>query len=142
MGVSIHAYQEGDIDLVLPRLRPIFMDELKGRVINFSGDAHVLTFRMDDLIIAIVGGRPISLGVLQTWALISVDAAEAAYAFTKSLKMVISEFLKNYHRVQLSVRDGYEAEMRWPVLLGFKKEGLMKGYGHDRHDCWMFGRTT
>lgn len=140
--VSIKTFQETDIETILPRLRPIFRKELENQKLEVRPGTNALSLWNGSTLIAVVGGHAISLGVFQVWALISEDTSQVAVSFTRKLRFIIGEFMKHYHRIQMSVRDGFEDECRWAKLLGFQQEGLMRAYGPDKHDCWLFGRVA
>lgn len=94
--------------------------------------------------IAIFGGYVLAPGVYQVWGLVSDQVKECPMAFHRSVKLLLSYQIHNLkvRRTQMSVRCGFQAGWRWATALGFRPEGIMKQYGPDGSDYWLFGRVA
>lgn len=107
-----------------------------------QGDA--VTFLFEEKPIAIFGGYQILLGVLQLWGLVSDDVAKCPKSFHKSSKEFLSFVIEKQgiRRVQISVRHGNTQAWRWATALGFRCEGIMRKYGPDSEDYYLFARIA
>lgn len=92
---------------------------------------------------AIIGWHFITPGVLLAWGLFSERIRRQPLSFHKMvLKLIEFSKTQNVHRIQISVLCGFTEGWKWAEALGFKCEGIMKKYGNDQADYWLFARTT
>lgn len=105
---------------------------------------EAITFLHNDEPIAIVGWYLISPGVLQVWSLISDGVSQCPIAFHKSVRLLIEHGFERFElrRMQMSVRLGFGPGWKWAKALGFNCEGVMKKYGTDGSDYWLFARVA
>lgn len=47
-----------------------------------------------------------------------------------------------YHRIEATVRSDFAAGHRWIREFGFEPEGLMRKYGPDKADHWLYARVV
>lgn len=106
--------------------------------------AGALTFMHEGKPIAIFGGSFVSRGVFRVWGLISEDVKKIPLTFHKAVKLTIQHWAErlNLHRVEMSVMVGFMEGWKWAVSLGFACEGVMRQYGPQRGDYWLFARVT
>ncbi len=109
---------------------------------EIGGDA--VTILNDEIPVAILGGYQIVPGVLQAWSLISDYVKKIPIAFHREVKNFIGFIMKKYaiRRIQMSVVVGFQIGWRWASALGFKPEGIMKQYGIDGRDYWLFAKVN
>jgi hypothetical protein len=96
-------------------------------------------------------GRPVACfgnvelwpGVAELWSLIEDRARKYALTLTKVGKIYVDyvALSRNAHRLQITVRSGDIRAVRWAGALGFEQECLMKRYGPDQSDFYLFSRT-
>ena len=93
--------------------------------------------------IGVLGGAFVWGGVMHVFTLLSEDVRECPIEFHKKVKDIIDKSFEhlNLHRMQMEVRVGYFEGSRWAKSLGFSVEGVMKMYGVDQQDYYLFGRT-
>jgi len=55
------------------------------------------------------------------------------------LKMIIDEY--DLYRVQATPRINWPIGYKFVERLGFRKEGILRKYGLNKEDCYMYGRV-
>lgn len=105
---------------------------------------NAVTMIVDGVPIAIFGGYRVGSGIYQLWGLVSDRVKDYPASFHRCVKLML-----NYHidslklrRVQLSVKVGFVVGWKWAKSLGFACEGIMKSYGPDGSDYWLFARVS
>lgn len=82
-------------------------------------------------------------GVGEAWTFMTSYLHKYRFSIHKHtcrmLNKIISE--NNLHRVQAVVDAGNVKAIGWIESLGFDCEGMMKKYGTDGNDCYMYGRV-
>jgi hypothetical protein len=103
-----------------------------------------LTLMRNGVPVGIFGGFPVTMHTHQIWALFSEEAVKYPLSLVKSIKDIIrwAEETLQLRRLQVSVKLGYMQGWRFAETLGFKCEGIMKGYGDQGEDYWLFGRLN
>lgn len=93
--------------------------------------------------IALYGAFPLFEGCYQAWALLSDAALDHPVVLTRSVLRALDWLASEepVRRVQMHVRDGFEAGQAWARFLGFIPEGLNRRYGPDGADYWIYART-
>jgi hypothetical protein len=81
-------------------------------------------------------------GVGEAWSVTTDGIEIQPFAFVRTVKNLIAQQIIDHglHRVQMTVRDDYEAGNRFAQFLGFKSEGVLKKYGPDGADYRMYAR--
>lgn len=104
---------------------------------------QAVTIMNGDIPLAIVGAFTFVPGVHHVWALVSDDVKDHPIGFYRACVA-----LRNYYekkssprRLQIDIRDGHPDLQKWANAIGFSREGLMRGYGPDRSDYWLYGRV-
>lgn len=103
-----------------------------------------VTFLDQGAPVAILGWVFITDRVVQVWALLSDGITRKRLSFHRAVRNLI-EFgfeRNNLQRMQFSVKVGYMAGWHWARSLGFTCEGIMRRYGADGADCWLFARVA
>lgn len=95
-------------------------------------------------IIAILGGFPFVPGVIHFWALMSESVVRYPIAFHKKCLEVIDWYEKTEkpRRIQFEVRATYSMGCRWAESLGMQREGLMRKWGPDGADHYLYARVN
>jgi len=141
----IREYQPGDIAAM--DLRWIYKneDDVVERTENVirSDNAHAHTIVKFGKPIAVVGGDLLWKGVAQIWSVSSPEIEKYPVFYTRTSRM----FLRLYHdlfgirRYQCAVRCDFKSGQRWAEALGFTSEGIMRGYGPDGADHFLYARV-
>jgi hypothetical protein len=74
------------------------------------------------------------------WALISGEAGKHFFALHKAVRRALN--LHYYRRVETAVACDFPQGHRWAELLGFEREGRMRAYTPDGHDCDLYARIS
>lgn len=94
-------------------------------------------------VLAIFSAFQVIPGVIEIAALIGVDAAKTPIAFIRHCKARLNniETIYNAVRIQATIRSGYEFLTKYVELFGFQCEGLMRRYGRNGYDCYLYARV-
>lgn len=142
---KVYPYTEGDLEKILPKLKPVFQGEHSDvhpyRIPTYH---HVFSLKCGEEVLAILGGWQIIPGVFELWALVSTEIKKASVSFHRAVQRLITHYFEScsLHRMQMAVKVGYPDELRWAESLGFEREGLMRMYGPDKKDYWLFGKVA
>lgn len=136
MTVDVVVFQKSHAEYFLSR-------EEQRKEVFPEGEMEAVTVRVDGIPAAILGWYFVCPGVAQVWSFVSDEAKKAPIAFHKRVKELLEFVLATYEvqRIQISVRVGFKQGWKWASSLGFKCEGIMKHYGPDRSDYWLFARV-
>jgi hypothetical protein len=83
-------------------------------------------------------------GFGEAWLLCSV----LVYIYPLTVYRMASRLLNktiedcNLYRVQATPRTNWSTGYRFVESLGFQREGVLRKYGLDREDCYMYGRIS
>ena len=82
-------------------------------------------------------------GVAHVWAITTPNLDIHPIAYTRVVRRALDNGMKvaGIHRVEINVRNSFEAGHRWAKALGFAFEGIMKQYGSDKDDYALYGRV-
>lgn len=99
-----------------------------------------------------IGDEPVAVvgiiqnwpGVAEAWSVASESVRKAPVSYTRQVKRMLSEYESKLklHRVQMTVRREYVEGIHWAEVLGFRSEGVLRGFGPDRADYVMFARVA
>lgn len=109
---------------------------------EIHGDA--VTFVRGGMVLAIFGGFYVSEHVFNLWAIVAKDAEIYWISFARKCIRHLRFVMKaaSLQRVQIALRESECATLqRWAKFLGFEQEGLMRAYGPNRENYWLYART-
>ncbi len=112
---------DGGYAAALERMGPAFTAVADGRVVGVAGVA------------------PQWRGRAVAWALLSECGPPVFLAVHRAALRFFA--LQGYRRIEAGVDVRFTAAQRWARLLGFEREGLMRGYGPDGHDAYLYARV-
>ncbi len=142
--ITVVDYKPGHLD-VIPRLRFMSMskDEVAARLESMKENGVIKTLILHDLVIGIVGLVKMGPGVAECFSVLSENITGIPILFHKTVKKILQAHmdLMKLHRIQCTVREGFDAGIKWANSLGFQAECLMKKYGPDQSNMWLFART-
>ena len=107
-----------------------------------AGPSPVLM--VGDQVLCLCGIALISRHVGEAWSVINHDLAKShPLLLTRSVRQAIAITMKshNLHRVQMTVHSASNEAVRWAFALGFTVEALMRKYGDDQSDHFLFVRV-
>lgn len=83
-------------------------------------------------------------GIGQFWMIPGVLVPKYAKTVWKEVKLFIKDSTERFalHRIQATVREADPRAIRWIERLGFEREGLLRCYGQDRENHFMYARVN
>lgn len=97
-----------------------------------------------ETVLAILGGFPFVPGVIHWWSFLSKHIDRYPIEFHKTILKVLAWYEKNEkpRRMQFEVKADYVEGQRWAESLGFEREGLMRAWGPDGCDHYLYARIN
>jgi hypothetical protein len=94
-------------------------------------------------ILAIFSGTVVMRGNLEISALVGRGARKYPLEFFRHTQRRIQwhETNLNIRRTQVTIRAGYPFLIKWIELLGFQREGLMRKFGPEGDDYYLYARV-
>lgn len=131
--IDIHDVYSGDLEVL----------RLQAPMIYQANNCFTVTLILDGKVAGVVGMAVAWPGVADAWTLLS----KAACAHPMELHHCVSKIIRSYTKmlgvVRLSAasRASNAQGQRWLKALGFKPEGLMRKYGPDGSDWYLYARV-
>jgi hypothetical protein len=121
------------------RRRERFIDSAKA-----GCPAYTICFPNTDNAMAVVSGRFIYDRVFRAFTLVDVEVEDFTIYYVKQLRKVIDRCFEIWSLVRMEVvmRADQAWCDKWAKLLRFEKEGVMKRYGDELCDYFLFARTV
>ena len=151
--IRLAPFEIEHFDWILPRLRSIDAISIQGLDLveyrktleGMMDSAPIGSFVTDDgQVAAICGALKKWDGVADFWMLTSNLVTKFPLSFHKSciegLDFLMSEF--GIHRLQASIAERHVISQKWAHRLGFQPEGLMKAYGPDGANHYLYARVN
>lgn len=141
-----HPYRKGDVHL-LRDIREVFTasEELHEKLEAIAGSqqAFVRTVTHEGEVVAVVGLVRSWTGVAELFSITSSAVLKNPISYHKLILRLIEQHVEvlELHRVQFVVKSNFDQGIRWAKSLGFTAEGLLRKYGQDKTDHWMFARV-
>jgi hypothetical protein len=116
--------------------------EFDGNAMNLEQENLAFTGMIDGKPIFAAGMKIIWNGVAEGWVLATKDALDHPIAVAKAIKKDFARIAKenNINRVQSAVRANYTTGLKFAKWLGLEEEGLMRKFGFDGSDQYMYAR--
>lgn len=94
-------------------------------------------------VIGIISGCMIMRTTFEVSALVSVEARKYPIEFTKLIQARLFHYCDELSvcRVQCTVRAGFPFLQKFIELIGFEKEGLMRKFGPEGDDYFLYSRV-
>ncbi len=94
-------------------------------------------------ILAIAGVQIFWGGVAEVWTITSRYADKYSVGFARAIKECMEFYIKSLdlRRLQATCPKSMPCGDRWFKFLGFEKEGLMKNFGPEGEDYYLFARV-
>lgn len=102
-----------------------------------------LSFMDGETPVAIFGVFMFIPGVIHLWGLVSDAVRKKPVAFHKVSGDLLNFYQKKHQirRIQIDVRVSYTEGQRWAESLGFEREGIMRSFGSDGTDYYLYARA-
>lgn len=121
-----------------------------GEVEKYTEEYDTKDLQTDDAWTGFYLGKPIACGgihpvwdhVAEVWIIIQQGTNKHKFFLLKNIKDKLEETIKlrNYKRVQSTVRSDFKEGLRFAEWFGMESEGLMKQYGPDGKDYLRLAR--
>ena len=131
------------VDFKPEHLQKIHVKDIHAGEVPNTVMTYAKTIMDEDHPVAIIGGFRFTPSVIHLWALVSDDVRKRPIAFHKLVKNLLAYLCKQHHlkRIQMDVKADYLEGQKWAESLGFKQEGLMRGFGVHGEDFYLYGRV-
>ena len=116
--------------------------EFDGSAKNLEQDKLAFTGLVDGKPIFAAGMKIIWKGVAEGWVLATKEVWDHPLLVARAIRKDFARIAKenNINRVQSAVRANYTTGLRFAKWLGLQEEGLMKKFGFDGSDQYMYAR--
>lgn len=130
--------------------KPEHLELLKG----LSGKRHegefpaevktrAFTLMIEDRPLAVIGFLFPQTHIAELWAFVSEEVKTVPIGFTKTCVKIIRYYVEQFQpkRMQCYVRHDRIDAHHWAQYLGFEKEGIVRHYGVDGTDYYLYGKV-
>ena len=116
--------------------------EFEGNAMNLEQENLAFTGMIDGKPIFAAGMKMIWNGVAEGWVLATKDTLDHPLLVARAIKKGFAKTAKenNINRVQSAIRADYTIGLKFAKWLGLEEEGLMKKFGFDGSDQYMYAR--
>jgi hypothetical protein len=144
--LTVHRLRVDDLRLLQVQeaqwyIQTLSQDVETARILIHQGGAFSVFY--DGLCLAVGGLMPKWEGVATAWAIMGSHARKHMLGLTRIVKANIDAHLEfRYHRIETSVQTEFPEGHRWVRMMGFEREGTMRGYGTQGFDCDLYSRIN
>jgi hypothetical protein len=96
--------------------------------------------RRNGELVALGGYTLLWKGRAVVWGYLGVNSGPSMPAMTRKVRQTLDDLALEFPRIEAYASRNYGAASRWLVLLGFRREGLMRKFA-DGRDYFMYART-
>ena len=96
--------------------------------------------RRDGKLVAMGGHTPVWAGRTVLWGYLGADSGASMAVMTRRVRAELEAVALEFPRIEAYASRNYGAASRWLVMLGFRREGLMRKFA-DGRDYFMYART-
>ena len=92
--------------------------------------------------IAVVGLIKRHSRMAEVWSLTSTAVYQYPFGFHRIVKKLLADYAKTLglKRLYMTVREDFEEAQKWACALGFQPEGLLRAFGPDESNYYLFAR--
>lgn len=118
-------------------MRPLLM---RDDYLKFYESQESFTAIIDGVVVGCGGFISMWANRVQIWSLLARDIGprgmlQVHHAVKRGLAM------RTERRIEAMCDPGFKNAQRWLQALGFEREGLMRKYTEDGHDCYLYARV-
>lgn len=94
-------------------------------------------------VLAVISGCIVVNGTFEVSALVGKGARKYPLGFFKQVDLALTSYesVLKTRRTQVTIRAGYPFLIKWIELLGFEREGLMRKFGPEGDDYYLYARV-
>jgi RimJ/RimL family protein N-acetyltransferase len=122
---------------------PAQMEEWKSLIRSQAAAGTAITAYLHGRPVACFGFLMFWTGVAEMWLLIEERGRKYGKSLTRAA-LTVRDFAvlsNNLHRLQITVRCGDIRAVKWAQAIGFDQEAVLRRYGPDQSDFYIFART-
>lgn len=145
-GVTYMPFHPAHLEMIDPaefgRMTAAQLRELKELMIAQAQNGTAITAYLHGKPMACFGFLPIWTGVAEMWLLIEERGRKYGKSLTRAALSVrdYAVLSNNLHRLQITVRSADIRAVRWAQAIGFEQEAVLRRYGPDQSDFYIFAR--
>ena len=146
-GITYMPFHPAHLEMIDPaefgRVSAAQLRELKELMIAQAQNGTAITAYLHGKPMACFGFLPIWTGVAEMWLLIEERGRKYGKSLTRAA-LVVRDYAvlsNNLHRLQITVRCSDIRAVRWAQAIGFEQEAVLRRYGPDQSDFYIFART-
>ena len=116
--------------------------EFDGETMNLEQPGLAFTCMINNEPIAAAGMKLLWDGVAEGWVIATEKVLQHPLLVARAIKKDFAHIAKenNINRVQTAIRANYTTGLKFAKWLGLEEEGLMKKFGFDGSDQYMYAR--
>jgi len=141
--MKVMAYKEGHLDFLIPK-EGYFEDKgLIAEAIKDLTDTVAVTVVKNRIVVAVFGITQKRKGIFECWSMIGNEVKRNPIEFYRTVKSLIKEYEEklNIVRLEMTVKHNLRDACKFAASLGFDQEGLMRKYGLNGEDYFLYART-
>ena len=145
-GITYMPFHPAHLEMIDPaefgRMTAAQLREWKELIIAQAQNGTAITAYLHGKPMACFGFLPIWTGVAEMWLLIEERGRKYGKSLTRAA-LVVRDYAvlsNNLHRIQITVRSADIRAMRWAQAIGFEQEAVLRRYGPDQSDFYIFAR--
>lgn len=146
-GITYMPFHPAHLEMIDPaefgRMSAAQLREWKELIIAQAQNGTAITAYLHGKPMACFGFLPMWTGVAEMWLLIEERGRKYGKSLTRAA-LVVRDYAvlsNNLHRLQITVRSADIRAMRWAQAIGFEQEAVLRRYGPDQSDFYIFART-
>ena len=119
---------------------------LNGFLDNFDEgdpDTKIYSMAFEEKIVAVCGIQRLREGVAEIFIVTASAIKLAGPDFTETCRGLLGKHVAEWqlHRVEGYVREDFDIGIRWAETMGFEREGLLKKFGEDKSNSYLYARV-
>jgi len=143
--IKIKTFETKDFLDIKPKEFYLEDSAIKNRdpsVVSSPGPKHTFYDGATGTILAIAGVTLFWDGVAEVWTITSDEVEKFPMGYARAIKEIIDFYIKELKlkRLQATCPRSMPCGDRWFKFLGFEKESLMKNFGPDGDDYYLYVR--
>lgn len=145
--IRSNPYRAGDALYMKPRediFSPVQYYKAHTDALALQPNSFAHTVTISYKVVAVFGVTMIWPGCAEVWALVSDDLKTIPFWLHKKILNGIKFYETNLklRRLQATVKVDFEMGHKWIKALGFKEEGILREYGVDGSDFYIYGKVS
>lgn len=140
----MRAYRDGDLDMITPHEGHKGDTTLKKRAQVAAQMPHTCTvISPQGVPLFVCGGTLLFSRVAEVWAVVDKAVVEYPAYFCRAVKFLLEFYYDLYElqRMQMFVHSEMVWAAKWAGIFGFAYEGMLRNYGEDSKNYYLFSKV-